>query len=142
MKRSLLFSATLVVSLIFSFCSFALADDLIPPVPNPMTWAVTPFYWSDGTYYHHSMTATTATDVNPVYYYYDCVSGGGIDSGWIDTPTYTTSPFSTPNIAGYRVCARDSMGNQTEYSAIAYTVPEPATICLFGLAGLFLRRRK
>jgi hypothetical protein len=123
-------------------------------MPDPALWAIAPYVLVDSshtdypfTVYYHSMAAVIATDESePVQYYFDCVSGGGIDSGWIDIPTYTTSPFLSLNHSTYQVCARDIFGNITAPSVAWHTlygeVPEPATIFLFGLAALMLRRRK
>jgi hypothetical protein len=144
-------TATLIMALVLSLCGFAFAEDLTPPMPNPTQWAISPYGLEDSshidypiTVYYHSMAAVTATDESgPVQYYFDCISGNSTDSGWIDFPTYTTGPFLTLNYSGYRVCARDTMGNVNSFSVIAYTtVPEPVTICLFGIAGLILRRKK
>jgi hypothetical protein len=149
MKTISLFSAFLIVSLIISFCGIAFADDTFPPMPNPPTWAIVPHVYSDGIYYYHTMTATTATDVSPpVYYYFDCLSGVSPDSGWLTSPTYTTRPFLSENYSIYCFYTKDSLGNvsapSSAYDIYGYNqdVPEPATICLFAIAGFMLRRKK
>ena len=38
-----------------------------------------------------TMTATTATDINGVEYYFDCTVGGGPDSGWQSSPVFTAT---------------------------------------------------
>ncbi|MCK5174215.1 MAG: hypothetical protein KAR47_12550, partial [Planctomycetes bacterium] len=57
----------------------ALTLDATRPNPDPMTWAVAPFTVGPD---EISMTATTATDVSDVEYYFVCTAGGGNDSGW------------------------------------------------------------
>jgi|GEM_PF-459814 len=96
------------------------ADDIYPPTPDPMTWSVEP-YGSD--YDSITMTASTASDPSGVEYYFDCISGGGHDSGWQDSSTYTdyglpasTSPTTTYT---YTVKARDKSANNNETSASA-----------------------
>jgi len=147
MKRNSLFSAFLMASVISTFCGFAFADDTFPPMPNPPQWASVPQTTYDGLFYYHTMTAAAVTDDSlPVYYLFDCVAGGGVDSGWQSGTTWTPGPFLASNYSVYRFYTKDALGNvsltSAQYDTTGMLVPEPATICLFGLAGLFLRRRK
>ena len=80
------------------------------------------------------MTAETATDAWgwDVDYYFESISeDGGHDSGWLRSPTYTDGGL-TPGVQyGYRVKARDGVGNETEWSVVRYagldsTPPAPA----------------
>jgi parallel beta-helix repeat protein len=72
--------------------------DNMPPLPDPSQWQVWPTI--DPTTGWHYMMAMTADDAttggnNPVWYYFECVVGSGIDSGWQLSPIYTyyhTSP--------------------------------------------------
>jgi hypothetical protein len=140
----------LSIALILSLCGFAFAiPDVFPPTPNPSQWAVTPQYiTSDGIFYYLTMTAVTATDMNPpVYYLFDCVSSSNYDSGWITTPTWTNGPFFAESYLVYRCYTKDSLGNIGSPSPLYdtdghFVIPEPATICLFAIAGLILRRKK
>jgi hypothetical protein len=68
-----------------------------------------------------TMTATTATDVSGVEYYFTETSGnpGGNDSGWQDSPTYTDTGLTSGTQYTYTVKARDKSGNQNETSASA-----------------------
>ncbi|MHC4645796.1 MAG: Calx-beta domain-containing protein [Planctomycetota bacterium] len=83
--------------------------DTTPPSPDPMSWSVAPH--STGTT-SISMTATTATDISGVEYYFECTSGGGNDSGWQDSATYEDTGLTPSTQYCYRVQARDKSVNQ------------------------------
>ncbi len=85
--------------------------DLLPPSPDPMTWAVEPYATSSSSI---SMTATTASDSSGVQYYFDETSGnpGGSDSGWQDSPSYTDTGLDPNTEYTYQVEARDKSTNQ------------------------------
>ncbi|MHC4865965.1 MAG: exo-alpha-sialidase [Planctomycetota bacterium] len=85
------------------------APDITPPTPDPMTWSVVPN--STGTS-SISMTATTATDISGVEYYFQCTSGGGNDSGWQDSTTYEDTGLTAATQYCYMVQARDKSSNQ------------------------------
>jgi len=90
------------------------ASDITPPSPNPLTWATAPYAVDQ---HLISMTATTATDASGgVQYYFDCQTPGGHDSGWQSSPTYADTGLSPNTLYQYRVRARDSLENQTDYS--------------------------
>ena len=99
--------------------------DFTPPTPNPMTWNVQPYENGPGAV---TMTAATAVDNagSSVEYYFLCVSGGGRDSGWQSSPTYTDTQV-TQLVNSYRVKARDTGDNlnQTAYSAEATVTIAP-----------------
>ena len=72
------------------------------------------------------MTATTATDVPAVQYYFDETSAnpGGTDSGWQPSPTYTDTGLSPGVQYTYRVLVRDAALNQTTPSdSVDVTTP-------------------
>ena len=99
-------------------------SDTTPPEPDPMTWAVAPNSIGPTSIY---MAATTAYDnaTGPyVEYYFECVSGGGHDSGWDPCSTYTDTGLVRGIEYGYRVKARDTSSNrnETEWSIIGYAV--------------------
>ena len=76
------------------------------------------------------MTATTATDVSGVEYFFDCTAGGGNDSGWQDSASYTDTGLSSNTSYTYTVKARDKSydNNQTNPSTphlSATTLPAP-----------------
>jgi hypothetical protein len=80
--------------------------DNIPPTPNPMTFAVAPIAASSSAI---TMTATTASDLSGVEYFFDETSGnpGGTDSGWQDSPVYTDSGLTPGLQYSYTVRSRD-----------------------------------
>ncbi|MHC4501201.1 MAG: M6 family metalloprotease domain-containing protein, partial [Planctomycetota bacterium] len=84
------------------------------PIPNPMTWAVVP-YAMDST--SILMTATTATDVSGVEYYFTCTGGGGHDSGWQSSATYEDTQLTPGETYTYTVKARDRSSNHNETAA-------------------------
>ena len=84
-------------------------QDLTAPNPDPMTWSTVPYATSSSSI---SMTATTASDVSDVEYYFTCTSGGGNDSGWQDNPAYVDMRLSPDTQYTYRVQARDKSPNQ------------------------------
>jgi hypothetical protein len=90
------------------------AADNTPPSPNPMTWAVEPAAIS-GT--EITMTATTATDPSGVEYHFTCTAGGGNDSDWQDSPTYTDTGLVPSTAYSYTVKARDKSSNRNETAA-------------------------
>jgi len=100
--------------------------DNTAPTPNPMTWASLPEALNPDAI---TMTASTASDISGVEYYFECVSGGGHDSGWQDGTTYIDTGLGAGQTYGYRVKTRDksSNQNQTSPSETAY-----ATTPLFG----------
>ncbi|MGB1129536.1 MAG: sialate O-acetylesterase, partial [Haloferula sp.] len=63
-----------------------------------------------------TMTATTATDVSGVEYYFAETSGnpGGDDSGWQDSPIYTDTGLQSGTEYTYTVKARDKSAAQNE----------------------------
>ena len=90
-----------------------------PPSPNPTTWASVPFELNTS---QISMVATTASDpVGPIQYNFDFTSsptggGGGSDSAWQASTTYTDSGLGANHDYCYRARARDGSLNMTGYS--------------------------
>jgi hypothetical protein len=108
-----------------------LARDTMPPVPNPPEWEVEPEMSGSNV---AKMTVKEAVDDWgwDVEYYFQCVVGPGHDSGWQKTRTYADLFLARDTVYGYRVKARDAMGNETKWSTIRYagvvdtTPPAPA----------------
>ncbi|MBN1868116.1 hypothetical protein JW916_12595, partial [Candidatus Sumerlaeota bacterium] len=102
----------------------AMTPDGTAPTPDPMTWRGAPSLVSTSTI---AMTATTATDPSDVEYYFECVSGGGHDSGWQDDPYYEDTGLTEGVIYAYRVRARDKSPaqNATAWSDTRYESPGP-----------------
>lgn len=90
-------------------------EDTAAPTPNPMTWQSPP--QPAGTT-QITMTATTAIDASGVEYYFACTYGGGHDSGWQSSPTYTDTGLTVGVTYGYQAKARDlsTYHNETGWS--------------------------
>lgn len=99
--------------------------DTAAPLPNTMTWAVAPHATS---YDSVAMTATTATDISGVEYYFTCIAGGGHDSGWQNSTAYTDTGLTNNATYTYTVKARDKSVNQ---NATAASTEASATTLLF-----------
>ncbi|MCX5632679.1 MAG: hypothetical protein NTW93_03255 [Phycisphaerae bacterium] len=80
------------------------AADTSPPLPNPITWAITPHQVSSNAI---SMTATTATDDSGVEYYFTNIADSEHDSGWQASSTYIDTGLSLGTYS-YQVRARDT----------------------------------
>jgi len=87
--------------------------DTNPPTPDPMTWSVYPHATGSTSI---SMTATTASDISGVEYYFACITDAAHDSGWQDSPTYEDTGLTTGTQYSYQVRARDKSPNQNETS--------------------------
>ena len=103
------------------------SGDFTPPAPSTMTWATPPAAVSSSAI---TMTAATASDDNGVEYYFTCTSGGGHDSGWQSSPTYTDTGLSSATTYGYTVQARDLSVN-----ANANTASSPVATATTRMAG-------
>jgi len=85
------------------------SPDLTPPTPATMTWATPPYSTGETSI---AMVATTASDPSGVEYYFTCTAGGGNDSGWQDSPSYTDTGLAPDTQYTYTVTARDKSSNQ------------------------------
>jgi hypothetical protein len=75
-----------------------------------------------------SMTATTATDPSGVEYYFTCTAGGGNNSGWQNSSSYTDTGLSAGAEYTYTVAARDRSTDQnTTAASPAASVRIPGT---------------
>ncbi|MCH7229062.1 DUF6288 domain-containing protein, partial [Haloferula sp. A504] len=112
--------------------------DVTPPFLDPMVWASAPAADGDTSI---TMTAMTAIDPSGVEYYFSCTSGGGNDSGWQDSPTYTDTGLTPGTTYGYTVTARDKSPAQNssapsdESSATTSGSPPDPPLKVFILAG-------
>jgi hypothetical protein len=86
-------------------------QDVIPPYLNPAIWANAPAPVGG---FSITMTAMTATDPSGVEYYFACTSGGGHDSGWQDSPSYTDTGLTHSTTYGYQVKVRDKSPGRNE----------------------------
>ncbi|UCF42461.1 MAG: lamin tail domain-containing protein [Planctomycetota bacterium] len=105
--------------------------DTNAPTPDPLTWSSVP---SAITHSSITMTATTATDLAGVEYYFDETSGnpGATNSGWQPSPDYIDGGLSPETQYTYRVKARDLSPNHNETSwssSESETTLEPVMTC-------------
>ena len=91
--------------------SAMIQEDTTPPDPDPMTWATVPHVVSSSVI---TMTATTATDISGVDYYFANNTDPNHDSGWQDSSTYTDAGLAPSTSYQYQVAARDKSLNQNE----------------------------
>jgi hypothetical protein len=96
-----------------------LVEDTKAPIPNPSEWEIEPYLTSSSSI---KMIAQTAFDEWgwDVEYYFDCVYGNCHDRSWQQSRTYQDTGLNTDARYGYRVRARDELGNETEWSVIRY----------------------
>jgi parallel beta-helix repeat protein len=96
------------------------AEDINAPTPNPSEWYIEPYISSESSI---SMEAKEASDAwsRDVQYEFDCITPGGHDSGWQDSPIYTDTGITIGNGYGYRVRAKDRFNNVTEWSQFGYS---------------------
>ncbi|HUT94089.1 MAG TPA: NBR1-Ig-like domain-containing protein, partial [Thermoguttaceae bacterium] len=86
-----------------------IGSDTTPPTPNPSMFSTVPYATGTASI---RMVATTASDPSGVQYYFDCLTFGGHDSGWQDSPIYEDTGLSAGTTYAYRVMARDKSPNQ------------------------------
>ncbi|MBN2128161.1 MAG: hypothetical protein JW741_01645, partial [Sedimentisphaerales bacterium] len=101
--------------------SVYLTPDTTPPAPDPMTWASPPVATGPASI---TMTAATASDDNPVEYYFANLTDPSHDSSWQQSPTYTDVGLASYASYTYTVKARDLSANRNE---TACSVPKSAT---------------
>jgi hypothetical protein len=96
--------------------SASTSPDSTAPTPNPMTWAVEPNATGISSI---TMTATTATDISGVEYFFANVTDPNHNSAWQDSATYTDTGLANNTTYTYRVISRDKSiaGNETGWSA-------------------------
>jgi hypothetical protein len=104
------------------------AADGLAPTPDPMSFAVAPYALGNTSI---TMRATTASDPSGVEYHFTCTAGGGNDSGWQTSPTYTATDLSPGTQYTYTVMARDKSAAQNptapSSSASATTLSLPGS---------------
>ncbi|RKY05796.1 MAG: hypothetical protein DRP65_12625, partial [Planctomycetota bacterium] len=99
--------------------------DSDPPTPNPATFAAAPAADSETAI---SMTATIGSDVSgPVEYYFTCTAGGGNNSLWQTSASYTDSGLLPDTTYTYTVTMRDSYNNTGAASTPADATTDPDT---------------
>jgi len=99
--------------------------DGTPPTPNPMTFATAPAPIHATAI---GMTATTATDVSePVEYYFQNTTNGRFRD-WSTSTEWINTGLTRGETYGYRVKARDAMGNETAWSAVVNATAAPVKV--------------
>jgi parallel beta-helix repeat protein len=83
--------------------------DVTPPAPAPTIITIGAVSSSS-----IRMTASEAFDESGVEYYFEALSAGGHDSGWIGAPTYTDAGLIPDTTYCYRVKAWDKSANHNE----------------------------
>ncbi|MHC4640871.1 MAG: right-handed parallel beta-helix repeat-containing protein [Planctomycetota bacterium] len=83
--------------------------DCTPPAPVPAIISIQAVSPSS-----IRMTASEAFDESGVQYYFEALSAGGHDSGWIGVPSYTDVNLVPDTTYCYRVKARDKSDNYNE----------------------------
>jgi hypothetical protein len=104
-------------------------DDTLPPSPNPLIFEIAPTAVTTTTV---GMTVTTANDPSgPVEYYFENTMTSDFRD-WNVSPSWNNTGLTNGQSYTYRVKARDSKGNETDWSAEAsgaagndITVPTP-----------------
>jgi chitodextrinase len=91
-------------------------SDTDPPLPGTMSFLTGPEAVSDTSI---TMTSATARDNSGTEYYFACTSGGGNDSGWQYSPTYTDTGLTPGTEYTYTVQARDRSAGQNANIASA-----------------------
>jgi sialate O-acetylesterase len=101
------------------------AEDNNPPMLDPMSFWAPPHATSDSSI---AMTANPTHDRSGVEYYFECVAGGGNDSGWQDSIEYEDTGLNSGSEYTYCVKARDKSINQNEtaWSADGSTITDPS----------------
>ena len=81
--------------------------DTSPPVLNPPSFSFPPYAVSSTSI---SMICATSLDATPpIQYYFTCASGGGNDSGWQSSSTYTDTGLTPDTYYTYTCKTRDSV---------------------------------
>jgi hypothetical protein len=97
------------------WCTQSIIDP-IAPRPDPMTFSSVPAATGDSSIV---MTASAATDISGVQYYFTCTTGGGNDSGWQDSRTYEDTGLTPETQYTYTVTACDKSVNHNATAASA-----------------------
>jgi len=86
-------------------------QDIEAPLPNPIVWTIEPNAISSSSI---TMTATTATDISGVEYYFANVTDPNHDSNWVSSPVWTDTGLVNNTTYTYQVKARDMSINHNE----------------------------
>ena len=97
--------------------------DNIPPTPNAAQFAIAPVAVGSD---RITMVAERGIDASgpAIEYYFTCTSGGGHDSGWQASASYTDIALSSSTTYEYTVMMRDMWGNTGAASSPASATTE------------------
>jgi hypothetical protein len=113
----------------WSAVAYTGTGDIIPPAPVPYIIFIAPVPASANSI---MMTASEAFDESEVQYYFEALTVGGHDSGWLDEPNYIDVNLVPDTTYCYRVKARDMSINQNETlwspQSCTTTLPPPDTL--------------
>ncbi len=111
-----------------------LTADISAPVPNPIGFHKAPTALNGTSI---TMTAATAYDSSDVEYYFTCTAGGGHDSGWQTSTSYTDSGLTAGMQYNYTVKARDrSPAQNTTTPSAAASVSLPTSLKVPNVVGM------
>ena len=113
------------IGAVSSAVSATAKDMAAPQLPMAVAhWNTQPYATIDN---RISMTAMGASDPSGVQYYFECVSGGGPNSNWQDSATFTTGVVADGTYV-YRYKVRDK---SAQYNESPYSVTSSATVSPF-----------
>lgn len=85
--------------------------DQSPPIPNPPQWDIEPTKTGTSSI---KMRVKQVDDISGVQYYFECIGGGGHDSGWQSSNEYEDKGLQPGRQYTYRVRARDFSMNENK----------------------------
>ena len=98
-------------------------NDFGTPYPYRTTWQDVPKATSETTII---MKAEKPCDESPVQYYFQCIDGGGHDSGWQEGRTYKDTGLTPGTVYTYTVKVRDTSRNRNEtWASVAKSAKTP-----------------
>ncbi len=129
MYRKFLFLTSFVLVLSLAYTSYG--ADTVAPRPSPMRWMTVPATRGPTEIQMGVPTALDAGGSYPCYYYFECTTNGAFSSGWISEPNYTVSGLAPDTTYYFRAKAKDSVGNETGWTAsdVALTLPATTDAC-------------
>jgi hypothetical protein len=92
--------------------------DVEPPSPYTASWEIPPRADESGALTAY-MKVFEVTDESSVSYSFECLNDPGISSGWQKNPEYLVNGLSPNREYSFRVRARDTFHNLTEYSELS-----------------------
>lgn len=92
--------------------------DATAPWPNPMTFSLTP---AGNSLTSIGMTATTATDISAIEYYFENITTAD-NSGWQTATYWCNEGLTASTNYSFRVKARNAQGVETEWSDISSSI--------------------